>query len=129
MEVLVVVICVLSLLLLAALGAGAVFFLKNYLDKQMAHLEERLNGLSAQGALLKETLEQHKNDPQLLSFIAKHIARIEAPARKNDIEKREAEEIPLDENMRIPIISGVNVRMENENESFPIDIITYGQKD
>ena len=42
--------------------------------------------------------------------------------RDNDIEKSEPEEIPLTEEMRVPIVEGVKIKFEDEEESLPIDI-------
>lgn len=136
MEMLVVVISILVLLLLTSFGFIGFIALKNYLDKKFEDFEEGFTQISNQVAgvsegitLIRESLKQQENNYKVLLEISKHITQIQSPARKNDIEKREPEEIPLDESMRIPIINGVNVRMEDENQSFPLDIITYGQKD
>src|SRR4051812_24276234 len=62
-----------------------------------------------------------------LAGIAPGVEKISAPQRRNDIEKKELEEIPLDESMRIPVIDGVNVKFENESRSYPINLIEYGE--
>lgn len=41
---------------------------------------------------------------------------------ENTIEKKEEEQIPLGEMPRIPIVEGINVRFEDREETFPINI-------
>ena len=40
----------------------------------------------------------------------------------NPIEEKQEEDIPLGEMPRIPIVQGVNVRFEDDEESYPINI-------
>lgn len=40
--------------------------------------------------------------------------KIATPSRKNDIEKKDLEEIQIDENFRVPIVDGIKVRFEED---------------
>lgn len=109
---------VLCFVLLLGFAGAAYFFLLKLEKIQRKGLNSIAQVVEASGKMANEQYAQ------ALAL----LKRRRTPVTENDIEKRSQEEIPLEESMRIPVVSGMKVRYEDENESYPIDLLKYGEE-
>lgn len=68
---------------------------------------------------IEKIITAQKEEQERIAF---QPVPLESAAQENTIEKTENEEVPLSETNRIPIVDGVNVRFEDEEQIFPINI-------
>jgi len=117
-----------SLHLIQFVVIGIIIYLYHRKTKQLTNeLHFIKEGLATVGEDAEATRLAIRELVPVLATIAAGVDRISAPQRRNDIEKKELEEIPLDESMRIPVVDGVKIKFENETQSYPINLIEYGE--
>jgi predicted Holliday junction resolvase-like endonuclease len=113
MELLLVFLC--SLLVITIILAVSGFFI---LYQKIENLHRKIDKASETIFVSARETKETRKTVQLLV----NEKPAEVKERKNDIEKVEPEDIPLDESMRIPIVDGVNIQFEGDNESYPVSI-------
>lgn len=84
--------------------------------KQLQILEKQTKDfMEVMGNFIEATKQAKPADP-IVQFLDK------LPERENTIEKEEVEEQNLDEIPRIPLVDGLQIQMEGEEEVMPINI-------
>jgi hypothetical protein len=68
---------------------------------------------------IEKIITSQKEEQEKIAF---QPIPLDSTAQENTIEKTEQEEVPLSETNRIPIVEGVNVKFEDEEQIFPINI-------
>ena len=114
MELLLVFLGILLTLVLT-LGTVAFFIIYKRIDSANKIL---LKLMDSSIVSLRELRETSKTQQLLLT----EFKSLTVENRDNEIEKTEEEDIPLDENMRIPIVDGVNIQFEGDEQSYPVSI-------
>ncbi len=72
--------------------------------------------------------KDYENVKERIKLITEEIKRITYVKReKNDIEEKEEESIEVNENYRVPIVSGLKFKFEGDDEVYKPKIITNGK--
>lgn len=85
--------------------------------KQLVILEKQTKDFMG---VMKDFIEASKPVPQPVPQVTELISNL--PERENSIAKEEVEEQHLEDIQRIPLVDGVNVQFEGNDELFPINI-------
>lgn len=107
-----------------------------HLPRYISTLEQKIEGLEIHKLMAQETM---KSQNDRLSDLEKELKLFEGKLQvlekyftskpvKNQIEEKEIEEIEVDESFRIPIVDGIKVKFEGEEDDLarPLNIKRAG---